>query len=101
MISAQEHDFEASKRYLTDPEFHARTKIAIQVAAIVAKGQLGRELADVEVSLIACAAANALLASELDVTEILGDQEEAMRREAAALGFDLLKVGDLGEAPQA
>lgn len=83
---------EATKRYLTDPEFHARVNITIQLAGWTSQHETGMNLSESGVGMVRQAAAYALLTAEMEIPqEFMGDAIESMKDQAEAMGFTVVQ----------
>lgn len=87
---------EATKRYLTDPEFHARVNITIQLAGWTSQHETGMQLSASGLGMVRQTAAYALLVAELALdNDFVDEAVESMKTEAEAMGFTVV----LREAP--
>lgn len=83
---------QATMRYLTEPEFHARVSIAVELANFSCKGATGLSLSQHGNSVAVQTAAFALMVAELDLTEgVLDQATKDMHERAEAMGFTVVQ----------
>lgn len=83
---------EATKRYLTDPLFHARVNIAIQLAGWTSQHETGMALGATGVAMVRQAAAYALLTAEMVLEDDFVDEAiESMKEQAETMGFTVVR----------
>ncbi len=89
-INPVDLQMQATVRYLTDPLFHARVNVAIQMAGWTYQHETGLSLGEAGLAMSRQAAAYALLTAELEFPqEFLDEAIPSMREQAEALGFSL------------
>lgn len=97
MHSTQEIQSLTTRRYLTDPEFHARVQVAYTMANELCVAQTGRGMTAEEKTGVVLAACCALLVSELPAESIPGDEDywfEQMKVAAEALGMTVVRTSE-------
>lgn len=83
---------EATKRYLTDPEFHARVNIVLQLADWTSQHESGLNLNEIGRAWTRQAAAYALLVAEMELeSEFVGEAVESMKETAETMGFAVVQ----------
>lgn len=90
----QEFQRDATMRYLTDPEFHARVHLAVSMTEETSRRETGLSLGDGVRSGLIQACAYALLVAEIAPADLhfdLEEVEDSMAETARNLGFDTVK----------
>lgn len=83
---------ETTLRFLSDPEFHARVQMAVELANFSCKQATGLDLSQHGRSVAVQTAAFALMIADVELTEgVLGQAEEDMKAAAEAMGFTAVK----------
>lgn len=83
---------ETTKRYLTDPRFHARVNVAVEVTAVTMRRATGMAMGQDFAAAVTQACAYGLMMAEIDITPNLDEETIAsMRREADKLGFQVIQ----------
>lgn len=83
---------EATKRYLTDPDFHARVNITLQLADWTSQHESGMNLNDIGRAWTRQAAAYALIVAELELdADFVNEAVESMKETAETMGFAVVQ----------
>lgn len=91
-INAPALSQETTMRYLTDVEFFAQVDIALQLTNWECRRATGLDMTEDAKAMVIQAAAFALMAKEMDLTEgVLEDAERGMVAKAEQLGFTAVK----------
>lgn len=91
-IKPVELQAEATKRYLTDPEFHARVNIVLQLNHWTSQHESGMILNDTGISWTRQAAAYALLVVEMELPQDFIDEAiPSMKDVAEAMGYTVVQ----------
>lgn len=90
----QEFQRDATMRYLTEPEFHARVQLAVSMTEATSRRETGLSLGDGVRAALIQSCAYALMVAEIPTVELsfdLSEIEESMAETALQLGFDTVK----------
>lgn len=91
-INIVETEAEVTQRYLTDPEFHARVQLAVQLTAASMRRATGVSMGRDFAAAVVQACAYGLAMATVDVATNMDDKTAAsMMASAKALGFELVK----------
>lgn len=89
-LNVIEVEAEVTHQYLTDPEFHARVRIAVQLTAASLRRATGMSMGQEFEAAVVQACAYGVYAADLDMTNNVDDEiAERMRADAERLGFQL------------
>lgn len=87
----EEVEAEVTKRYLTEPEFHARVQVAVELASTSMRRATGVSPGREFVAGLVQACAYGLHMADIDITPNVDEALIAnMRRTAESLGFQLI-----------
>ncbi len=95
-MDIREVEARTTERYCTDPEFHARVRVAAELTATSMRRATGLSPSPDFMAGVVQSCAYGLMMAEVDITSNLDEDNIAnMRRTAEALGFQLIQ----GEKP--
>jgi hypothetical protein len=92
ILNGPQMQADATMRYLTDPAFHARVGMAVELAKYACRQATGIELSQHGYSVAVQTAAFAIMVAEVELTEgVLEQAEEDMKEAAEQFGFTAVK----------
>ncbi len=96
-MDIREVEAKTTQRYLTDPEFHARVNVAVELTSVSMRRATGVSPGKDFTAGLVQACAYGLAMADVDITPNVDDALIAgMRRQAEALGFQLIQ----GQKPE-
>ncbi len=91
-MDIREVEAQTTQRYLTDPEFHARVQVAVELTAVSMLRATGISPGRDFTAGLVQACAYGLAMADVDITPNLDEENIAsMRRTAEAVGFQLIQ----------